>query len=326
MSKEFKFIWIDDDPERSSDSTSLSFRLGIEIDFKCVKDKKLTSELESIMLGEEPDLIIIDHKLEDVDSKIFKTGSSSAALIREKWPACPIVCMTGITKNKLDSRKVWIYDEVFQIVDISKTDKTLVAIAEGFRKLKKKPPQKLADIIERLKAPKAELKRLEAVIPKVLKENFNDSSLIVNISGWIRRVLFKRPGFLYDRLWTSTLLGLNENGFQKVEDVFVEAKYSGVFNDESNERWWKSEVLRILSKKVEGNKLPWEKGQLISGLNKGDFSKCYVSNSDFPEVVAFIDESESSEQVPMLLKYTERHPNYEDLLYFDEIRIMKAAE
>ncbi|GAH64337.1 unnamed protein product [marine sediment metagenome] len=135
----------------------------------------------------------------------------------------------------------------------------------------------------------------------------------------------ERPGFLYDRLWTATLLGLNENGFKKVEKLFTTAKYKGIFADESRERWWKSELIRILSKHVNVPGLPWEKGRSLPNITTRFYSKDYYSNfkEEYPETVAYTDET-SNKRAQMKLKYTVPHPKYDKLLFFEEIRIMKA--
>jgi hypothetical protein len=122
------------------------------------------------------------------------------------------------------------------------------------------------------------------------------------------------------------LLGLNENGFKKVELSFTSARYKGLFSDESKERWWKNKLIKILSKHIKSSGLPWEKGRsLFPSKATQYYSKDYYSDykEEYPEVVAYIDDS-SSERKSMKLKYTVPHPKYEKLLYFEEIRMMKA--
>ena len=68
-----------------------------------------------------------------------------------------------------------------------------------------------------------------------------------------------KPGFLYDTLWTATLLGLKEESFKKVTHLFKNAKYLGLFADKSNERWWQTQVRQIIYAKNPDDKsaLPW---------------------------------------------------------------------
>ena len=139
--------------------------------------------------------------------------------------------------------------------------------------------------------------------------------------------LVAKPGFLYDRLWAATLIGLNESGFKKLDDIFRAAKYNGVFADKTNERWWQSELRKIVFSKVPNSSAiyPWEIGRQLPGVEQGDFSKCYVSGEDYPETVAFTDETAKHPQ-QMKMKFTVPHPRFSNSLYFEEMRMMKPAE
>src|SRR5258707_6295581 len=96
MSKKLRFIWIDDNPSRKAQWQNLKNTLKIGGGFVNVRNKNLTETLDKLLKKSEPDLVIIDHKLEDVSSGEFKTGSTAAEVIRETWSECPIVCVTGV--------------------------------------------------------------------------------------------------------------------------------------------------------------------------------------------------------------------------------------
>ncbi len=115
--------------------------------------------------------------------------------------------------------------------------------------------------------------------------------------------------------------------FQKVEHIFEEAKYNGIFADKSNELWWQSKLREILYSTTFDSEsvYPWERGRSLNDIEKDDYSKCHSSGEDFPETVAYEDESQNK-RVPMRLRYTVSHPNFEKSLYFEEIRMMKGAE
>jgi hypothetical protein len=133
-----------------------------------------------------------------------------------------------------------------------------------------------------------------------------------------------RPGFLYDRLWVATLIGIKESSFHKVEDTFKPAMYKGVFADSVEPRWWKASILEILSKEVAESGLSFEKGRKLDRIEKKDYSKCHEDGSDYPETVAFEDETPSSKRYAMKLQNTVAHPLYSDMLFFDEIRLYKS--
>ena len=328
MSRKLKFIWIDDDPKREVESRNIEERFDIEVNFIEVKGGSLNKVLEEILSQNEPDLILMDHKLQDdIDQALFNTGSTASEILREKWPSCPIVCITGVKIEDVDSYKRSLYEDVFSVENISKYYLTLISIAKSFIKLRSKPLDNVEGLLSLLKAPSEDKKRLSTILPDTLKKDYSDPSLPVFISRWVRKTLIAKPGFLYDRLWTATLLGIKEGSLVKVEELFTKAKYRGIFSDDSNERWWQSSLRKILSSEVDDPELiyPWEQGRKLAGITEKDHSKCYASGEAFPETVAFIDET-ATIRAPMRLKYTVPHPQFEESLFFEEIRMMKAEE
>ena len=170
---------------------------------------------------------------------------------------------------------------------------------------------------------------MRLILPNELKDNYSDKGIATNISNWVRKTLMARPGFLYDELWVCTILGIKISGFKKVEPLFKPAKYKGIFALDSDPRWWKSQVLQILSEKVKIKGLPFEKGRLLSygknKITKNDFSQSYSDNNEIPETVAFLDDT-SQERYPEALRNTIPHPYYSDMLFFDQIRKIKPIE
>jgi hypothetical protein len=243
------------------------------------------------------------------------------------------VCVTVVGKKNIDLHKQSIYEDIFDFDNISSYDSTILSIAKSFQKLKikKNRPQNIDDFIKLLKVPEDDKERLIAVIPEKLKkkERFQDKSLLLTISRWVRQTLMAKPGFLYDRLWTATLLGIKEESLPKIEHIFSEAKYIGIFADEGKgkERWWQSKLKEILfSQFPESDEIyPWKLGRKLPGIAENDFSKCYYSGEDFPETVAFTDEAANTRK-SMRLRYTVSHPGFEKSLFFEEMRMMQGAE
>lgn len=326
MSRELNFLWIDDDPKRKNAAENLKMRLKVNIEFIDVKDQSLPDKLSNILSSEEPHLILMDHSLGNVKDGRFDKGSTAAEIIRERWPECPIVCITAVALKDIDRHKQSLYEDIFAFENISSYYSRLISIAQSFRELKKKRPLDLDEFIKLLRAPKDDCPRLKSIIPKELKDKdaYEDKSLLLTIYRWVSRILMEKPGFLYDRLWTATLLGIKEESFNKVEHIFAKAKYKGIFSDSGRERWWQSMVMRILYSVLPDVDAvySWELGRLLPGITDADFSKCHASGEDFPETVAYTDES-AKELQPMRLLYTVPHPNFENSLFFEEIRMMK---
>jgi len=328
MSKKLQFVWIDDNPQiRGPESINIAKRLKADVDYKDVKNNDTQKCIEELIKrSTQPDLILIDHKLE---SKLFKTGSSVAALIRDRWPSCPIVCVTGVDIDTLSTINKSLYDEVIPFDYISDYDEKILSIANGFKKISETRYMNLNKLFDLLQVPESEIEKLKLILPDELKDDYTDFGIVTNLSDWVRRILMSRPGFLYDKLWTATLLGIKEASFKKVEALFKSAKYKGIFALDSDPRWWKASVLQILADNTKVRGLSFEKGRTLSygknKITKKDFSQSYVNQDETPETVAFIDDT-SPDRYPESLKNTIPHPFYTDLLFFDQIRKIKPQE
>lgn len=326
MKRKLRFVWIDDNPENEEEALNLQKRLDINMLFESTEGRDPFPILDRVRDGSPVDLILIDHRLTEAARPMI--GSTAAEYLREKLPDRPIVCVTAAGLDEVDSHKRSLYEKVVEIDKLSDSDSAFIAIAQSFSRMRTNPPENTQQLIDYLKPPKDDRERLEAVIPDEIKAGYKDKgSLLLLISEWVRNTLMKRPGFLYDRLWTATLLGIQQESFSKVEHLFEKAKYSGVFGHEGAERWWQTKIRSILASLVNSDKimLPWEMGRLLPDIAAKDHSRCHLSKEDFPETVAYIDES-ATDRAPIRLRYTVRHPRFEDALFFEEIRMMKGRE
>ncbi|MAT40467.1 MAG: hypothetical protein CL946_12795 [Ectothiorhodospiraceae bacterium] len=331
-----KIIWIDDLPSRKSSSKLLETKIkdklnkktefnDAEVHFADVSQQDLFTLLDNIRIHGDADLILMDHLLTNVERPTV--GSTAAEFLREKMAAMPIVCVTGENLTKIGAHRSSLYDEILAIEKVSKSAALLISIAKSYKVLREKPPKSVGQLINLLGVPKTDRERLAMILPDDLKLGMNrdKNNSILRMSRWVRNTLLERPGFLYDRLWTATLLGIKENSFHKVEAFFEGAKYSGLFCVDGRDRWWQSQLRQILADVVSvgKNELPWEMGRRLLNISKNDYSKCNKSGKDFPETVAYLDES-LEDRAPMRLRYTVRHPLFEESLFFEEIRMMKG--
>jgi hypothetical protein len=135
----------------------------------------------------------------------------------------------------------------------------------------------------------------------------------------------ERPGLLYDELWVATYLGLREAGFRKVENWFRGARYSGVFANEDDPRWWASPLAGLLYSQCDPRpgEMPWVTVRRLHGVKKDEFSRCYACGNDYPETVAFLDAS-TERRAAMHLRCTTLHPHFTRELWFEDIRVMEA--
>jgi CheY-like chemotaxis protein len=326
--KKTTFLWIDDESGRIRDARSLARSLKIKVIFEDVRKKELVEVLQGILSGQEPDLVLIDHRLDKVlEGGIIQTGSTTAEVIREKWAECPIVCVTAVRLEDIDLHKKLIYEQVIEYPELFENYPFLISLAKSFKILRRKRPKDIKGFMNLIKAPSPDRPRLDAILPEEIKRGFEGRSPLISISRWIRQTLMAKPGFLYDQLWAATSVGIKEHSFEKVHDALAEAKYKGIFADDGNPRWWQTRIKEILYERfpADERQFTWELGRRLNGVRKQDYSVCYVCKKEFPEIVGFTDETAQTRK-PMHLRCSVSHPRFEKALFFEEIRMMKAAE
>ena len=322
MKRSNKVVWIDDNPDRGRTAGEIG------ADFINVHGVDLAQTVEALLNQPRPALVILDHILDKTNSKnpLFKRGSTIAEAIKEKWPGCPVVGVTNADKaKKIDVRTRRTYDALFPFFHFGKYVDRIDAIKRGFAVIARTRAQNARDLVKFLKPPDDEIERLVAALPDDLKESFRDASVASRLYSWIDR-LMDRPGFLYDKLWAATLLGLNEAGFEKVTEHFKKGKYAGVFGAADEPRWWSSRLSELLYArcKPEPDEISWIVGRRLPGIKKEHYSRCYSCGKEFPEMIAYLD-AVSDQRRAMHLDCTVLHPRYKRELYFEDIRMMREG-
>ncbi len=331
MKKKMRIIWLDDNPSRVRSTKNMEETISVEVKFIDLKGAILNDKLIELLESPKPDLIIVDHVLDKIDMSadgLIRSGSTVAEIVREKWLNCPIIGVTAATPvDDVDLQKKSLYEALYPFEELSVHYNSILSIAKSFQVLTKRNLKNLSDLLKLLKCPKDDKIRLEAVIPDDLRSDYGNQSLPISISRWVRYILMGRPGFLYDSIWSATLLGIKEKSFEKVKHLFKEARYNGIFADESNERWWQTGIREILYKKdsIEGFQNTRNLGRQLPKITKKDYSVCYACKGDQPEIVGYTDEKGDT-RVQLHLRCSDTHPNFERSLYFEEIRMMKGAE
>lgn len=327
MSKAPLFAWIDDDPQREKAVINYQSISKVRIRFLSVRGKSLVPEIQKIMIADNhPDLFLVDHKLDKVSDGPYISGSTVAEILREKWRDIPIVCVTAVSLLDIAPSQRSIYDAIIPNTSLSSSFENLKVIAKDFATVGKSPATEVSQILKYLRAPSAETDRLLKILPDEVRSSFGTPGLARAFYRWVLETLVAKPGFLYDRLWAATFVGLTEKAFTKSETTFAAAEYKGFFKMRDKSRWWQSSLRDALSKSASahGSLPPWELGHCLAGISRRDHSKCYVCGREFPETVGFTDES-CQKRAPMHLHCSSPHPNMENLLYFEDIRIMIAA-
>ena len=334
-------LWFDDDDERSTSAKSLEEYLGrhgetkkVVVDFKELKQKDVMDVLRQEFLNHKdraPDLIILDQIFSDVVGDIQK-GSSIVEIVRENWQDRPIVGVTGADKyDGIDIHRKRLFDELF-FIDEPTNDiyEEIWALLKGYNLLSHTEISGLDDIpkiIELLNCPDEDKDLIKSLLPReILTGNMHT----LNIANWVRNELIHYPGVLLDRKWVTNIIGLNETGFSKVEDLFLPSLYSGIFDNELRKRWWKNKVVEIafLKSHDSSSHLSWHAGHSLPNISESDHSVCVECLKKFPESMGFVDEElnrgldKFSDCKPMHVKCSTHDERFSDRPYFEEIRCL----
>lgn len=331
MSKRLDFLWIDDDKSREVTATNLEKNAGVKVYFYNFAGEDLAGRIGHLLQEHSPDMVIVDHNLDrtigPLRDNLTSTGASVAEVIKDSHPQIPVVCVTKFDPIRdMTFMQQSAYDEIFSATHLTHQNPVLVAIAEGFRNIHCRPIKDEDEFLSSLGCPEVDLTRLVQVLPTEIKTGFGDRGYASVLWRWMRGVLFARPGFLYDSMWAATLVGVTNNSFLKTREMMEPAIYSGPFANEIEPRWWPSKMLEVLYKNSPDReqKDPRLLGRAYLGIPIQGYSKCEISGIELPDTVAFTDTTDKK-RAQVCLRFTEEHPGFQKLLFFEEMRVIKDA-
>jgi CheY-like chemotaxis protein len=326
MKTKLNFIWIDDDPRRKTQKTTMENFLKVKIRF--LSDM---NEILNFIKGnknKKPDCILLDHKLSNFNNDLFSEGTTFAEIIKRNFPGVPIIAVTGMASELLIFN-LNIYDQTIDIGSLSDHYQEIYNITLNFKKLHNKKLWNIGSFLKLLDVPIEEKDKILSIIPELIKNNIKtpiDKSIFSFIFHWVYNKFIKHPGFLIDDLWLATLLGIKRESFIKVKNKFKKAVYNGLFASDGNIYWWQSTAKQIIYGlfPADTEVFTWNLGRKIRSVKPEDWSVCYVckKNNPPPEIVGFTD-AINNERQPMHYSCTIQHPNYQNELYFEEIRMVK---
>jgi hypothetical protein len=315
----FRFTWMDDDRDKveryrnAIEKAELEGFPMAEVDAVIV-ERNVIDSIEALeKYDRRADLIIMDHVFSRARGTSLKLdGASAAHLVREMWPEVPIVCVTAMLPDrpkKLDQEDLSEYIAVYAYGDLADELESLFAIARDFKKLRKQRGDFRRHLVELLKAPKSEREALTRALPNEFRSQTHATTQH-RVASWILSTFMGRPGFLYDGLRAATLIGLSEQGFSKVEELFASALYRGPFATAKHPRWWLRDLVDLVYSKAQDNAGATTQlaGRSLPGISANDHSLCYVNTprGDIPDVVARLTPGKELRAVAS--KHTRRDP------------------
>ena len=203
----------------------------------------------------DTDLFLVDYELDTEQqdgSFVAYQGMTFAARLREEYPDHPIVLLTRISLDTwTDARRTVesggsFDDIVYKDKDIGiesdprPTLAKLTALAHGYRQLRECSGNTVTALLELLGTDEAGREEAQEALPPA------DGWRGFEAARWIRSVLLRYPGILYDEAHAATALGISVDSFRKgaVQNELEPAKYKGPFSEEQ-QRWWRHSLFDI---------------------------------------------------------------------------------
>ncbi|MFH1671840.1 MAG: hypothetical protein ABIF87_00195 [Pseudomonadota bacterium] len=283
----------------------------------------------------KPELLMVDYDLSVPDKNGDVIGFSGITLtteLRQKFPEVPITLFTRKSVFKIQnyaqiSETLSSIDEIIYKQDIFKIDSPIIEklyqLSIGFRLIRTHKNRGWNELLRLIGAPKSETEVLELADPPIVHRKSWGG---VAVAKWVRNVLLRYPGILYDPVHAATFVGVSEKDFlsEPIQEFFISAKYSEIFMPPEG-RWWKSKLqskaYSIMNKKER--ELPlrmafpraWERVKKTT-IEK---AKCVFSKEAPAEWVCYILRQ------PVMIKYSLSYKPDTRPTFLDEARVSYEA-
>ena len=205
------------------------------------------------LLSADADLFLVDYELDTRQgngSVAPYLGMTFAARLREVWPAYPIVLLTrsdlpAWTSAQRTARAGSTFDDIVYKdtgldADPLATHAKLVSLARGYQRLRESSVRSLSALLGLMQTDDVGREKAEEALPP--PGGWRE----FEAAHWIRSVLLRYPGVLYDTAHAATAVGISLDDFkqQQVLDLLRDAEYRGPFCEEG-QHWWRHQLFDI---------------------------------------------------------------------------------
>ena len=130
---------------------------------------------------------------------------------------------------------------------LEETQFLLLSIARGFRHLHEIKEKTWNSLVRALEATEEEAAILREASPPLQEGQW----IVTEAARWIRNVILRFPGILYDPIHAATRLGISVESFlnEKVQELVEPARYTGVFAPLEG-RWWKERLFVVAQRLI----------------------------------------------------------------------------
>jgi len=337
-----RIVWIDDEPDHKEDARNLeSKRRKLKIEFiQPIEFEDFLNKRENRV-----DLFLVDDRLilrRNIRSTFNRRGLSVAAQIRERFPEIPIYLFSAYPRGfgiytTLAEAAESLADEILDLKKIQREGHDVLYYdAIDYRRIKESRRGSITVLLDLLDSPKDDQQRIVSALPESLKTGLSHSSRATSSTGnsiafakWTKRSFLKFPGFVYNPIYSATMLGMTLESFINHRSKFEGARYTGIFAKTwGNDLWWSSKLREIVFN-TAARKLPGDDTtdlkrlvEKLLRLRDPEIAKCVICGKRYPDIVG-INEEDETDCKPVHYRCSTKHPRKQEALYFDEIRQFK---
>jgi len=224
--------------------------LSEEIECELIPPPPKWEELDKLF--NKFDLFLIDLELDRVqsgDKGVNYRGTTLTAELRARFPDYPIVLITrkSILGKQQFAEHMQTYDELIfkSALDEKPNDRQqlLISLSNGFDALRNITNKTWKSLVKLLKVDDEEADLLREAMPPMAKGKW----IVAEAARWVRNVVLRYPGILYDPIHAATRLGISLDSFRndKVQKIIKPARYKGRIFSPPEGLWWKGRLFKI---------------------------------------------------------------------------------
>ena len=281
---------------------------------------------------EAPDIIIVDHFLYNLgkNKDLFPKGENLVPIIKNKWPKCPVICLTAAVDDCKESMYNNVFEDIFSYDTPLDLAHYLPLLVDGYSKLEN--IKDIASLLKLFDLPDENKNTFLQIIPDSIRNDLEikkklSEKNIHELYRWFHNIFFGQPGLLYNAKWTAMTLGIKEEAFEKYKEKTIEACYDGIWSNPNDIRWWNSKLLGI----IFNTDAPIDASTQFMGnefleVCKGDISVCDFCEKDHPDTVALPDLAFGSNECFVHIQCSAISKEHTPRPFYEPIRIMRAKE
>ena len=297
MSSKYTVLWVDDDEDRRT-GKDRDFGRNERIKVVPVEPLDLAGRLlhngEELVEEGSPDLALVDWYLQT--GEYSADGPSIEGILHDKYPEMPVYGFSNKYGDKSFMRERKQGENRFEIITSPDRlkDKEIIRDIEDYEDIESQKGEGVTGILNLLGADSDLKEKIQPILPQEFAEGIPagedyEPGGILRLARWIRHVLLRQPGMIWNEIWTATKLGIDIDAFDEYRSELSSEEYSGIFSHNIH-RWWREEVTRkvyeLASKEGASVDRTWKDAPIFLDVDEEHIALCDVCGNKYPETVA----------------------------------------